>query len=60
MIRVAELGKQIAGQVVGLDDDGRLRIRLPDGEEHRVIAGDVTVVGAYQTQAESRKPKAES
>jgi BirA family biotin operon repressor/biotin-[acetyl-CoA-carboxylase] ligase len=60
MIRVAELGKQIAGQVVGLDDDGSLRIRLPDGEEHRVIAGDVTVVGAYQTQAESRKPKAES
>jgi biotin-(acetyl-CoA carboxylase) ligase len=48
MIRVAEPGKEIAGQVVGLDDDGSLRIRLPNGDEHRVLAGDVTVVGGYQ------------
>jgi biotin-(acetyl-CoA carboxylase) ligase len=53
MIRVAEPGKEIAGQVVGLDDDGSLRIRLPNGDEHRVLAGDVTVVGGYETKAES-------
>jgi BirA family biotin operon repressor/biotin-[acetyl-CoA-carboxylase] ligase len=48
MIRVAEPGTEIAGLVVGLDEDGSLRIRLPDGDEHRVIAGDVTVVGGYE------------
>lgn len=53
MIHVAEPGKDVAGQVVGLDDDGSLRIRLPSGEEHRVIAGDVTVIDGYQLKAKS-------
>jgi BirA family biotin operon repressor/biotin-[acetyl-CoA-carboxylase] ligase len=53
MIRVAGPGKEIAGQVVGLDDDGSLRIRLSSGVEHRVLAGDVTVLGGYETKAGS-------
>ena len=53
MIHVAEPGKDVAGQIVGLDEDGALRIRLPSGDEHRVIAGDVTVIGGYQQKAES-------
>jgi BirA family transcriptional regulator, biotin operon repressor / biotin---[acetyl-CoA-carboxylase] ligase len=53
MIHVAEPGKEIAGQVVGLDEDGSLRIRLSSGDEHRVIAGDVTVIGGYQRKADS-------
>lgn len=54
MIHVAEPGTVIVGQVLGLDDDGGLRIQLPSGQEHRVLAGDVTVVGGYGPQ-----PKAE-
>jgi biotin-(acetyl-CoA carboxylase) ligase len=50
MIHIAEPGKHIAGRVVGLDEDGSLRIRLPSGDEHRVIAGDVTVIGGYDSQ----------
>ena len=31
-----------------MDEDGGLRLRLPCGEKHRVVAGDVTVVGGYE------------
>jgi BirA family biotin operon repressor/biotin-[acetyl-CoA-carboxylase] ligase len=53
MIHVAEPGTENAGQVIGLDDDGALRIRLPSGDEHRVVAGDVTVVGGYGPKLKS-------
>lgn len=46
-IHVAEPGGSVEGDVVALDDDGALRIRRDDGTEHRVVAGDVTVVGGY-------------
>ena len=46
-IRVQEPGATVEGTVLGLADDGALRLRLPDGREHRVVAGDVTVVGGY-------------
>lgn len=59
MIHVAESGMEISGQVLGLGEDGSLRLRLASGEEHRIIAGDVTVVGGYASQ-QSRKLKAES
>jgi BirA family biotin operon repressor/biotin-[acetyl-CoA-carboxylase] ligase len=55
MIQVAEPGMEIAGQVIGLDDDGALRVRLSSGGEYRVVAGDVTVIGGYDSQ-----PKAEN
>ncbi|HVN86229.1 MAG TPA: biotin--[acetyl-CoA-carboxylase] ligase [Candidatus Binatia bacterium] len=39
--------ERIEGIVLGLADDGTLRVRTPDGEERRAVAGDVTVSGAY-------------
>ncbi|MGD9765453.1 MAG: biotin--[acetyl-CoA-carboxylase] ligase [Candidatus Binatia bacterium] len=46
-IHVAEPGGSVQGTVIDLDDDGALRLRLADGAEYRVLAGDVTVVGGY-------------
>ena len=46
-IRVQEPGSEVRGEVLGLDADGALRLRLPGGAEYRVVAGDVTVVGGY-------------
>jgi len=43
-VRVLELdGSQIAGTALGIDGDGALRVRRNDGEEVRVVAGDVTL-----------------
>ncbi len=47
-ISVEEPGGEVRGEVLGIDTDGALRLRLPSGTVHRVIAGDVTVVGGYQ------------
>lgn len=46
-IRVREPAGEIEGEVVDLDTDGSLRLRLTSGEEHRVVSGDVTVVDGY-------------
>ena len=46
-IRVDAPGGQVQGVVLGLADDGALRLRLPSGVEHRVVSGDVSVVGGY-------------
>jgi BirA family biotin operon repressor/biotin-[acetyl-CoA-carboxylase] ligase len=46
-IRVDEPGGRVTGIVLGLDDDGALRLRLASGAEHRVVAGDVTVADGY-------------
>jgi len=46
-IRVEEPGGTFAGEVLGLDQSGALRLRLAGGEEHRVLAGDVTVLDGY-------------
>src|SRR5262245_44364102 len=46
-IRVQEPGQIVEGTVIDIDDDGALRLRLADGREHRVVAGDVTVLGGY-------------
>ncbi len=35
------VGKRLSGTYDGLDDDGALRLRLPDGTTHTVHAGDV-------------------
>jgi BirA family biotin operon repressor/biotin-[acetyl-CoA-carboxylase] ligase len=47
-IRVQEPGQVVEGTVIDIGDDGALRLRLSDGREHRVVAGDVTVVGGYE------------
>lgn len=50
------LGKQISvavpegtvvGMVLGLDPDGALVVQGKSGEQHRLLAGDVTVLGGY-------------
>ena len=48
-IRVEEASGMVTGTVVDLDSDGALRLRLASGAEHRVLAGDVTVIGGYQS-----------
>jgi BirA family biotin operon repressor/biotin-[acetyl-CoA-carboxylase] ligase len=40
-------GGQGGGVVVGLDVDGALLLRQPGGEEIRVVAGDISVIGGY-------------
>ncbi|MEE9606853.1 MAG: biotin--[acetyl-CoA-carboxylase] ligase [Myxococcota bacterium] len=43
-VRVAELdGTERQGVALGIDSDGALRVRAPDGDEFRVVAGDVTI-----------------
>lgn len=46
-IRVQEPGAIVEGTVIDIADDGALRMQLADGREHRVVAGDVTVVDGY-------------
>ena len=44
-VRVADAdGRETAGTALGVADDGALRLRDASGREHRVLAGDVTVV----------------
>jgi BirA family biotin operon repressor/biotin-[acetyl-CoA-carboxylase] ligase len=40
-IRVRLPEREIAGRFEGLDDDGRLMLRLPEGPIERVAAGEV-------------------
>jgi len=43
-VRVLELdGSEIAGTALGIDAEGALRVRRDDGNELRVVAGDVTL-----------------
>lgn len=44
---IAEAQRRYEGDVLGLGDDGTLRLREASGREVRVVAGDVTVVGGY-------------
>ncbi|MBI4514355.1 MAG: biotin--[acetyl-CoA-carboxylase] ligase [Deltaproteobacteria bacterium] len=42
-----DMSERITGTVLGLADDGSLRLRQADGSERRIVAGEVTVVGGY-------------
>ncbi len=46
-VRVHGPGGEVAGRVLGLDDDGALRLRGADGAVTRIVAGEVTVLGGY-------------
>jgi len=46
-IRIQEPGAIVEGTVIDIAEDGALRVRLAGGEEHRVVAGDVTVLDGY-------------
>ena len=39
----AQIGSVLEGEAVGVDADGALLLRLPDGHQKRVLAGDVTL-----------------
>jgi len=49
-IQVAEPGGSVSGEVIGLAPDGALCLKRSDGREHRVIAGDVTVIDGYEME----------
>lgn len=44
---IDEPQRRYEGTVLGLADDGSLRLREDDGKEAHVIAADVTIVGGY-------------
>lgn len=43
-VAIAGIGERAEGKVIGLDDDGALRVRTRAGEVSRVISGDVTLL----------------
>jgi biotin-(acetyl-CoA carboxylase) ligase len=44
-----QLGDQIVdGQSAGVDDDGALLLRTPDGQMRRFLSGDVTLHGVNE------------
>jgi BirA family biotin operon repressor/biotin-[acetyl-CoA-carboxylase] ligase len=45
---VDEPAGRVEGIALGLDADGALRVRTASGVEHRVIAGDVSVIDGYR------------
>ena len=44
-VRVQGPGGEVAGRVLGIDDDGALRLRGADGRVNRIVAGEVTLRG---------------
>jgi BirA family biotin operon repressor/biotin-[acetyl-CoA-carboxylase] ligase len=40
-------GRRVEGKAIGLDEDGALVLEGEEGRRHRILAGDVTVVGGY-------------
>lgn len=43
-VRITFQEKELAGMAQGIDQDGALLVRLPDGKVERVLAGDVTIL----------------
>jgi BirA family biotin operon repressor/biotin-[acetyl-CoA-carboxylase] ligase len=46
-VRVVSPEGELAGRVLGLDDDGALRLARPGGDVVRIVAGEVTVRDGY-------------
>lgn len=49
-VRISGAGALQEGKVLGLGDDGTLRLLSADGNEMRVVAGDVTVLDGYLSE----------
>ncbi len=43
-VRVSFHDSEVSGEVMGIDDDGALLLKLPNGRSERVLAGDVTLL----------------
>ncbi len=56
-VEIDGAGQRCAGVVAGIGDDGALILRDAGGHETRVVAGDVTVVGGYETRSIKRGGK---
>lgn len=52
VVTVQSLEGRRRGRVLGVDEDGALRLRADDGEAMRVLAGDVTLHGEYAARRE--------
>jgi len=48
-VRVAQAGTTVEGLCVGIDSDGALLVKQGDGEPRRVVAGDVSLEGYYES-----------
>ncbi len=48
-VRVASAAGEVAGRVLGLDDDGTLRLAGPGDAVVRIVAGEVTVRDGYRS-----------
>jgi len=47
-VQIDDAGQPYTGVILGLADDGTLRLQGADGKEIRVVAGDVSVVDGYR------------
>ena len=52
-VRVTAPEGEVAGRVLGIDDDGALRLAGPRGEL-RVVGGEVTLSGGYRSDGQRR------
>jgi BirA family biotin operon repressor/biotin-[acetyl-CoA-carboxylase] ligase len=43
-VRVSFHDSEVTGEVTGIDDDGALMLKLPNGRPERILAGDVTIL----------------
>lgn len=46
-VKVLELGNEYQAFAMGIDEEGQLEVRLANGEEKKVYAGEVSVRGIY-------------
>lgn len=56
-VHVVGVNGRTAGRVLGIDDHGALRVRGADGVEMQVLAGDVTLPGAYAPTQSGRSTR---
>jgi BirA family biotin operon repressor/biotin-[acetyl-CoA-carboxylase] ligase len=47
-VEIGGAGTPVAGQCLGIDEEGALLLDVGTGAPHRVLAGDVTIIGGYQ------------
>lgn len=46
-VKILEPGNEYEAHAIGIDENGELIVRLPDGREEKIYAGEVSVRGVY-------------